>query len=55
MNVEVPAIDDAREPGMTDEQLKAKIERQLRAHGFDGEVTIHGDEVEVRVRREIRK
>src|SRR5204863_2602362 len=50
LQLDVAALDDAREPGMTDEQLRDKILRQLRARGLEAEVVVSGDRVEVRAR-----
>lgn len=41
-------LDDRREPGMTDEQLRQKILRQLEARGMVGEVTVVGDRIDIR-------
>lgn len=46
--VKVEPIDDTREPGMTDDQLRDKIKRQLEARGLDTTVTVSGDHIEVR-------
>jgi len=51
VNMEAGGIDDQREPGMTDAELKAKIERQLRERGLDPEVTVDGDRIQIRARR----
>ncbi len=48
-------LDDKREPGMTDAQLKEKIERQLRARGLEPSVTVKGDEIRVEARKEVKK
>jgi hypothetical protein len=48
-------IDEAREPGMTDAQLRDKILRQLRERGLDGDVTVDGDRVAIRARRELKQ
>jgi len=43
-------VDDAREPGMTDAEFRAKIERQLRDDGVDLQkvtISIAGDQVHV--------
>jgi hypothetical protein len=55
VEVQVDPIDDAREPGMTDDQLRDKILRQLHARGLDGEVVVDGDRVEIRATRESGK
>lgn len=45
-------IDDTREPGMTDAQLRAKILRQLRDRGVEhAEVSVSGDDVRILVKR----
>lgn len=44
-------LDDRREPGMTDDQLREKIERQLRAKGLDPEVQVRGNEIQVRAHK----
>jgi hypothetical protein len=41
-------IDDKREPGMTDEQLRQKILAQLKARGMDADVTVQGNRIEIR-------
>jgi len=41
-------IDDKREPGMTDEQLRRKILDQLEARGMDADVTVEGDHIGIR-------
>lgn len=51
VEVTVGDIDTQREPGMTDDQLKAKIERQLAAKGLTGTVTVAGDHIEIRAHR----
>jgi hypothetical protein len=51
MEVTVGDLDTRREPGMTDDQLKAKILRQLAAKGLSGTVSVHGDQVEIRAQR----
>lgn len=54
MEVTVGDIDTHRDPGMTDDQLKDKILRQLAAKGLSGTVTVHGDQVEIRAHRDVR-
>ena len=49
IQMEPPQIDAEREPGMTDEQLEAKILAQLEQLGLTGKVKVKGDEVEVRI------
>jgi hypothetical protein len=51
VDVEIGGIDDKREPGMTDEQLRDKISRQLTARGITGTVTVTGDRIEIRVHK----
>jgi hypothetical protein len=51
VEVTVGDIDTQREPGMTDDELKAKIERQLAAKGLTGTVTVAGDHIEIRAHR----
>jgi hypothetical protein len=51
MDLEVGGIDDAREPGMTDAQLKDKILKQLQARGLDADVQVDGDRIEIRASR----
>jgi hypothetical protein len=48
MDVEVGGLDDTREPGMTDAQLRDKILKQLQARGLDGDVIVQGDRIEIR-------
>jgi len=45
VQIEEPALDTARDPGMTDAQLRDKILQQLRARGLDGDVTVDGDKI----------
>jgi hypothetical protein len=51
VELEMGGLDDRREPGMTDAQLKEKIERQLRARGLEPDVTVEGDRIQIRARR----
>jgi hypothetical protein len=51
LQLEPVPIDDVREPGMSDEQLREKILRQLEQHGFEGEVWVDGDRVQIRALR----
>ncbi len=48
MDLEVGGIDDTREPGMTDAQLRDKIQKQLQARGLDGDVVVDGDRIRIR-------
>ncbi|HEY2746946.1 MAG TPA: hypothetical protein VGL86_20125 [Polyangia bacterium] len=48
LDFQVGGIDDEREPGMTDAQLRDKILKQLQARGLDGDVTVDGDRIEIR-------
>lgn len=52
MDVEVGGIDDSREPGMTDAQLRDKILGQLKARGLDGDVQVDGGKIMIRANRE---
>ena len=38
---------------MTDAQLRDKILKQLKARGLDGDVTVEGNRIEVRAKREM--
>jgi hypothetical protein len=51
LQLEPMPIDDAREPGMSDEQLREKILKQIRERGFEGDVRVEGDHVQIRARR----
>ncbi len=53
MDFQLGGIDDEREPGMTDAQLRDKILKQLQARGLDGVVTVDGDHLEIRAKRTI--
>jgi hypothetical protein len=44
-------LDDLREPGMTDAQLREKIFDQLEARGLEGDVSVHGDFIRGEVHR----
>ena len=46
--IEPEPIDDKREPGMTDAQLRDKISAQLRARGFNADVTVEGERILIR-------
>jgi hypothetical protein len=48
MDVEVGGLDEAREPGMTDAQLRDKILKQLKARGIEGDVIVDGGRIEIR-------
>jgi hypothetical protein len=48
LQIEPQPIDDKREPGMTDEQLRDKISAQLRARGFNADVKVEGDRILIR-------
>jgi hypothetical protein len=48
IEVKIGDLDTRREPGMTDDQLREKIERQLRERGLEPTVTVHGDEIQIR-------
>jgi hypothetical protein len=49
VRMEIGWLDTSREEGMTDEELEAKIRSQIEAHGLQGDVKVHGDDVRVRV------
>lgn len=51
VEVEIGGIDDHRDPGMTDDQLRDKIKRQLEARGMTADVTVVGDKIEIRAHR----
>jgi len=53
VDFQVGGIDDEREPGMTDAQLRDKILQQLKARGLDADVVVDGNRVEIRAKREI--
>ena len=53
--VKVEELDDTREPGMTDDQLRDKIKRQLEARGMTATVTVTGDHIEVRGEKHVGK
>ena len=53
LDFQVGGLDDSREPGMTDAQLRDKILKQLQARGLDGDVTVDGDRVEIRAKKAI--
>jgi hypothetical protein len=53
VEVRPPSFDTEREPGMSDEELKAKIEKQLEALGVDGEVSVEGDKIRIEARKEV--
>jgi len=51
LDFQVGGIDDEREPGMTDAQLRDKILNQLKARGLDGDVVVDGGRIEIRAKR----
>lgn len=51
LQVDIGGIDDTRDPGMTDDQLRDKIIRQLTARGLDPTVTVSGDHIEIRAHK----
>lgn len=53
LQIDIGGIDDTREPGMTDDQLRDKITRQLVARGLDPTVTVTGDRIEVRAHKRV--
>jgi hypothetical protein len=54
MDFDLAEIDQEREPGMTDAQLRDKILKQLEAHGMSGDVKVDGANVEVHAQRRIQ-
>ena len=53
MDFQLGGIDDEREPGMTDAELRAKIMKQLQARGLDAEVTVDGNRIQIRAKKEL--
>lgn len=54
LHVTVGDIDDTREPGMTDEQLRQKILRQLKDRGMEkADVIVDGKRIEIRAQRSV--
>lgn len=51
LEIKMGDLDTRREPGMTDDGLREKIERQLRTRGLEPQVTVHGDEIRIEARR----
>jgi hypothetical protein len=51
ITIEQEPIDQSRDPGMTDAELREKILAQLRARGFEGDVTVEGERVLMRAQR----
>jgi hypothetical protein len=51
MQFTVGDIDETREPGMTDEQLRDKIVQQFKARGVDAQVKVDGKRIEIRAER----
>jgi len=51
LTLEPEPIDDTREPGMSDAQLRQKILGQLEARGLQAEVSVQGDHIRVHVLR----
>jgi len=51
LDFQVGGIDDTREPGMTDAELRDKILKQLKARGLDGDVVVDGDRIEIRAKK----
>jgi len=51
LDFQVGGLDDEREPGMTDAQLRDKILKQLQARGLDGDVTVDGDRIQIQAKR----
>jgi len=55
VTIEPPALDTEREPGMTDEELRAKIQKQLDERGMGGEVVVEGGRVRIQATKTIEK
>jgi hypothetical protein len=55
MDIQLGGVDEEREPGMTDAQLRDKIVKQLQARGLDGDVTVEGGKIEIRAKKEIEQ
>jgi hypothetical protein len=53
MDFQLGGIDDEREPGMTDAQLRDKIVKQLQARGLDPDVTVDGSRIEIRAKKAV--
>jgi hypothetical protein len=53
LDFQVGGVDDEREPGMTDAQLRDKISKQLHDRGLDAEVVVDGDKIQIRAARKI--
>ena len=51
IEIDIGDIDTRREPGMTDDQLRDKIERQLLARGLTPTVTVEGDEIRIQAEK----
>jgi hypothetical protein len=51
LDFQVGGLDTEREPGMTDDQLRDKIQKQLQARGLQGDVVVDGERVQVRAQR----
>jgi hypothetical protein len=52
MDIEVGGLDETREDGMTDAQLRDKILKQLKERGLDGDVVVDGNRIEIRASRQ---
>jgi hypothetical protein len=55
MDFQLGGIDDEREPGMTDAQLRDKILQQLKSRGLDGDVTVDGAKIEIRAAKSVEE
>lgn len=53
LHIEAGGLDTERTPGMTDTQLREKIERQLSARGLTATVTIHDDQVQIQAHKSL--
>lgn len=51
LSAQVHRFEVERKPGMSDAEIKAEVERQMREAGVDGEVTVQNGEIRVEVRK----
>lgn len=51
LHIEAGGLDTERTPGMTDDELRDKIVRQLAARGLTATVTVHGDQVQIQAEK----
>jgi hypothetical protein len=55
VTIRPPALDTEREPGMTDEELRAKIQKQMDELGMGGEVVVEDGRVRIMARKRMEK